>query len=77
MATSAFGESSISFWDLVTISIVGGALGSVLILLVTLLLSVLSYRRGWDLDSVATPMVTALGDMATLPLPVPRDLPDP
>jgi mgtE-like transporter len=68
VATSAFGESSISFWDLVTISVVGGFLGSVLILLVTLLLSVVSYRRGYDLDSVATPMVTALGDMGTLPL---------
>ncbi len=68
LATSAFGESSISFWDLVTISVVGGFLGSVLILLITLLLSVISYRRGYDLDSVATPMVTALGDMGTLPL---------
>jgi mgtE-like transporter len=68
VATSAFGESSISFWDLVTISVVGGFLGSVLILLVTLALSVISYRRGYDLDSVATPMVTALGDMGTLPL---------
>ena len=68
LATSAFGEASISFWDLVTISVVGGFLGSVLILLVTMLLSVVSYRRGYDLDSVATPMVTALGDMATLPL---------
>ena len=68
LATAAFGEASISFWDLVTISVVGGFLGSVLILIVTLGLSVVSYRRGYDLDSVATPMVTALGDMGTLPL---------
>jgi mgtE-like transporter len=51
----------------VTISVVGGALGSVFILLFTIGLSVLSYRRGYDLDAVATPMVTALGDMGTLP----------
>jgi len=51
----------------VTISVVGGALGSAFILLVTIGLSVLSYRRGYDLDAVSTPMVTALGDMATLP----------
>lgn len=67
LAAAAFGESAISFWELVTISVVGGALGSALILLVTVGLSVLSYRRGYDLDAVATPMVTALGDMATLP----------
>ena len=68
LATAAFGEPSISFWDLVTISVVGGVLGSVLILVVTLGLSVVSYRRGYDLDAVATPMVTALGDMGTLPM---------
>jgi mgtE-like transporter len=64
---AVFGAPSISIWSLITISVVGGVLGSLLILLVTVGLSVLSYRRGWDLDSVSTPMVTALGDMATLP----------
>jgi mgtE-like transporter len=67
LASAAFGEPSISLWRLATISIVGGAIGSGLILMITLALSVLSYRRGWDLDSVSTPMVTALGDMTTLP----------
>ena len=67
LASAAFGEPSISLWRLATVSIVGGAIGSALILMITLTLSVLSYRRGWDLDSVSTPMVTALGDMTTLP----------
>lgn len=66
-ASSVFGQPSISVWDLATISVVGGAIGSLLILVITVTLSALSYRRGWDLDSVATPMVTALGDMTTLP----------
>ena len=67
LVSAAFGQPSISFWRLATVSIVGGALGSALVLLITLGLSVASYRRGWDLDSVSTPMVTALGDMTTLP----------
>ncbi len=67
LAAAAFGQPSISLWDLVTISVVGGALSSILILLVTVGLSVLSFRRGYDLDAVSTPMVTAIGDMATLP----------
>ncbi len=75
VAASAFGQPSISLWSLVTISVVGGALGSVFILVVTVGLSVLSYRRGWDLDSVSTPMVTALGDMVDAPDPLPRDVP--
>jgi mgtE-like transporter len=67
LAASASGQPSISVGDLITISVVGGVLGSAFILAITVGLSILSYRRGWDLDSVSTPMVTALGDMATLP----------
>jgi mgtE-like transporter len=61
------GQPSISIWDLLTISVIGGAVGSVLILAITVMLSAASSRLGWDLDSVSTPMVTALGDMTTLP----------
>ena len=67
LVASAFGEDTISFWDLVTISVVGGVLASAVILVVTVVLSVQSFRRGWDLDAVSTPMVTAIGDMVTLP----------
>jgi mgtE-like transporter len=67
LAAAASGQPSISIGDLITISVLGGALGSVFILAITIALSVLSHRKGWDLDSVSTPMVTALGDMATLP----------
>lgn len=67
LVASAFGEDTISFWDLVTISVVGGVLASAVILVVTVRLSIQSFRRGWDLDAVSTPMVTAIGDMITLP----------
>lgn len=67
IASAAFGEPSISVLELAVVSVVGGAIGSVLALFITLAIAVQSHRRGWDLDSVATPMVTALGDMTTLP----------
>jgi mgtE-like transporter len=67
VVAAAFGESTISFWDFVTISVVGGAIASVAVLFVTVGLALLSYRKGWDLDAVSTPMVTAIGDMVTLP----------
>jgi mgtE-like transporter len=67
LVASAFGERTISFWDLVTISVVGGVLASAVILFLTVGIAVLSFRRGWDLDAVSTPMVTAIGDMVTLP----------
>ena len=67
LASAAFGEPSISRTRVRPPSSRNGAIGSALVLMITLTLSVLSYRRGWDLDSVSTPMVTALGDMTTLP----------
>ena len=68
LVASAFGRGAvISFWDLVTISVIGGVLASAIALLVTVGMAVLSFRKGWDLDAVGTPMVTAIGDMVTLP----------
>ena len=57
----------ISVWDFVVISVVGGALGSIVVGAAAVGLSLTSYRRGWDLDSVSAPVVTAIGDVATLP----------
>src|SRR5919198_1589420 len=58
LSAIAFGLRSISFLDFVTISVVGGALGSAVILALTVGLSVVSFRRGYDLDAVSTPLVT-------------------
>jgi len=63
----AFGVESISMIDFVVISILGGVLSSVVVGTFTVALSRTAYRRGWDLDSVAAPLVTAAGDMVTLP----------
>jgi mgtE-like transporter len=63
----AFGEPSIPLPDLVTISVVGGTIGAALVLVATIALAVLSFRRGYDLDAVGTPLITAVGDMVTLP----------
>jgi mgtE-like transporter len=65
--SAAFGTEAVSLSHLVSISVIGGALGSAVILVVTIALSVLSFRRGYDLDAVATPMITAIGDMVALP----------
>jgi mgtE-like transporter len=67
VAAIAFGLDSIGLVDLLTISVIGGAIGSGITMIVTVWMAVTSYRRGYDLDSVATPMVTAVGDMVTIP----------
>lgn len=68
LVASAFGERTASFWDLVTVSVLGGTAASSILLGLTIALARASFRRGWDLDAVSTPMVTAAGDMVTLPL---------
>jgi mgtE-like transporter len=57
----------ISIGAFVTISIVGGVLGSVVVGSAAVGLSIMGHRRRWDLDSVSAPLVTAIGDIATLP----------
>lgn len=67
LSAAGFGLESIRLLDLITISVVGGVIDSALILAITIGLSVLSYRRGYDLDAVATPLITAAADMVTIP----------
>jgi mgtE-like transporter len=63
----AFGISSISVVDFIVISLVGGILASVFVCAFAIALAVRAYRRGWDLDSVSAPLITATGDMFTIP----------
>ncbi len=58
---------TISVADFVLISVVGGSVSSVAVLGITLGVAAGSVRFGWDLDNVAAPLVTAAGDVVTLP----------
>ncbi|HWC11694.1 MAG TPA: magnesium transporter [Acidimicrobiales bacterium] len=60
-------EGTISVADFVVISVVGGTVSSVAVLALTLVVAAASVRRGWDLDNVSAPLVTAAGDVVTLP----------
>ena len=67
IVSTAFGLTSISTLDFVVISILGGVLGSLVVGGAAVAIGISSQRRGWDLDSVSAPLVTAIGDIATLP----------
>jgi mgtE-like transporter len=60
-------EHTISIADFVVISVIGGFLSSIVVMLITVGVATLSVRRSWDLDNVTSPIVTAAGDMVTLP----------
>ena len=59
--------ATVSVWDLIVVALVGGLLSSAVVLVTTMYISVTSYRRNWDLDSVGAPLITAIGDVVTLP----------
>ncbi|MCA1843589.1 MAG: magnesium transporter, partial [Actinobacteria bacterium] len=63
----AFDLPSISLLDFVVISMVGGIISSAVVLVITVAVAAGSARYGWDMDSVAAPVITAAGDMVTLP----------
>ncbi|MFA5891463.1 MAG: magnesium transporter [Actinomycetota bacterium] len=67
LVSAVFGLPSISVWDFLAISVIGGVVSSAIVLALTVLLAMTSYRREWDLDSVAAPIVTFIGDTVTLP----------
>ena len=64
----AFGlGKTISVADFMVISVIGGALASVIVLLLTVGVAAAAVRFGWDMDNAAGPVVTAAGDLVTLP----------
>ena len=64
----AFGISdSISIDRFIVISLLGGLLASSVVLFVALSLAALSVRYNWNPDNVTAPLVTAAGDLLTVP----------
>ncbi|MBW3659388.1 MAG: magnesium transporter, partial [Actinobacteria bacterium] len=53
--------------ELIAISLVGGLISSVFLLLVTIGMARSANERGWNIDDVGAPIITATGDLITLP----------
>jgi mgtE-like transporter len=67
MCEMLFGGPSISTADFMVVSVIGAILSSVVVLVLTVAVAAFCTRRDLDLDNVAAPIVTAAGDMVTLP----------
>jgi mgtE-like transporter len=61
------GGKSISVVDFMVISVIGAIISSIVVLVITVAVAAFCARRNLDLDNVAAPIVTAAGDIATLP----------
>jgi mgtE-like transporter len=63
----ALGLETVSVLDLVAISLIGGLLSSVVLFGVVIWLARRSHARGFSMDDVGAPVITATGDLVTLP----------
>jgi len=59
--------ATIPLTHLAVISVLGGLVASLVVLVATVALAQGSVRYGWDLDNVTAPLVSTLGDVLTLP----------
>ena len=54
--------------DFILISVVSGALSGIIVILIAVVISALCYKKGIDLDMIASPTVTTAGDIVTIPI---------
>lgn len=68
IVSESFGiKNAISFSDFFVISIIGGLIPTVVVMIVTIFLAKACVKKEWDLDNVGAPIITATGDMLTIP----------
>jgi len=60
-------QDVISVADFTVISVVGAFIPTAVVMVITLGIAALGVRREWDVDNVSVPVVTAAGDIITLP----------
>jgi mgtE-like transporter len=78
----AFGvKNTISTGDFVVVSVIGALIPTAVVLGMTVAVAAIGVRREWDVDNVSVPVVTAAGDVITLPslflaTYLVRDIPD-
>lgn len=65
---NAAGLAIISVHEMILISVLSGTIAGLIVTLITLLVSLGTYRYGFDLDIIGAPTVTTAGDVITLPL---------
>ncbi|MDD1746681.1 MAG: magnesium transporter [Methanomassiliicoccales archaeon] len=52
----------------VFISVLGGVLAGIVLVFINILVADVGFRRGWDIDNFSAPIITAAGDVVTLPM---------
>jgi len=62
------GLESMSVEKLVFISVLGGILAGLVLILINIIVAGIGFRRNWYIDNISAPLITAAGDIVTLPM---------
>jgi len=54
-------------WELILISVLSGLISASFLLWIAVAISVAGYRRNWNIDNFSSPIITAAGDLVTIP----------
>jgi mgtE-like transporter len=68
LVTEALGFSSVGLEDFLFISVFGGVLAGLVLVIFNLIVAYIGYKREWDIDNISAPIITAAGDIVTLPM---------
>lgn len=64
----AAGLVTMTIYDLVLIAVISSLLSGAILLAFTLAMIDKSFKKGWDPDNISMPLITAAGDVITIPL---------
>ncbi len=68
IVAEGLGVSTGPFEAFIFISVLGGVLAGFVLILINILVASLGFRRNWDIDNISAPLITAAGDIVTLPM---------
>jgi len=63
-----FGFGDIRVVDFVFISMMGGLLAGLVLLIFNILIAKEGFKRDWDVDNITAPLIAAAGDIVTMPM---------
>lgn len=62
------GLETMGVWTFIFISVFGGILSGVILMLITFFLSFKTFEKGWDPDNTTAPLIASVGDFITIPI---------
>lgn len=68
LAFAAVFHISVSPFLLIFISVAGGAVAGIILIIITNIVAFGTFKRGWDPDNLTAPFISTLGDFITVPV---------